>query len=170
MKLPHAVINLQQNEVGDIAGQGVRAAGTKRVYQQPWDEIRVTSRQWTGIRAWINDKNHWGFAERSGQAHCNPLILQTLWVFFGEAKRYRKEKTAINQNIAIIKRISFGIVFFFYKVAFWPQNAGLTECPGFDYYSATRFLKSYQVSPFWVMQGHKSSRQKALPPWAWWAV
>lgn len=30
MELPHAVINLQQNEVGERAGQGVRAAGTKK--------------------------------------------------------------------------------------------------------------------------------------------
>lgn len=30
MELPHAVINLQQNEVGERAGQGVRADGTKK--------------------------------------------------------------------------------------------------------------------------------------------
>lgn len=37
--------------------------------------------------------------------HISIPLLQTLWVLFGEAKRYRKEKTAINQNIVIIKRI-----------------------------------------------------------------
>lgn len=43
--------------------------------------------------------------------HISIPLLQTLWVLFGEAKRYRKDKTAINQNIVIIKRISFRIVF-----------------------------------------------------------
>ena len=36
--------------------------------------------------------------------HTSIPLLQMLRVLFGEAEHFRKEKTAINQNIAIIKR------------------------------------------------------------------
>lgn len=105
MELPHAVINLQQNEVGERAGQGVRADGTKKkVYQRPRDEIRVTSRQRAGIRFGLMTKII--KALQNGAAkHISIPFQQTSWVLFGGAEHYRKEKTAINQNIAFIKGI-----------------------------------------------------------------